>query len=185
MDIIQTSQSTSHNCSLSTCRTNSITTSCLISQRKGNPVQVGPFCFQFIRKGTHNIHPSPVRSLFPLEKTPGLISLLAGKPNSSTFPFTSLSFNARSPSKPDEEVTLNLTGEELAQGLQYGDTAGIKPLLDWLHGLQEIIHGRKRHDSWRISVGSGSQDLIYKVDPLLLSMPPCLWVEPTSDLCCG
>lgn len=92
-----------------------------------------------------------------------MISLLAGKPNASTFPFTSLSFNARSPSDPDSETTLTIDGAELTQGLQYGDTTGLKGLLDWLHGLQELSHGRKREEGWRIAMGAGSQDLIYKV----------------------
>jgi len=105
-----------------------------------------------------------VRSLYPLEKTPGLISFLAGKPNASTFPFTSLSFNARSPTRPHEESTLTIDGVDLAQGLQYGDTAGLKSLLDWIHGLQELNHGRRKGEGWRISIGSGSQDLIYKVN---------------------
>ena len=109
-----------------------------------------------------------VRGLFPLEKTPGLISLLAGKPNPTTFPFTELSFKTRSPTNPDEEISLTVDGDELKQGLQYSDTAGTKPLIDWLFGLQERFHDRKRGEGWRISVGSGSQDLIYKV----CSWPP-------------
>ena len=104
-----------------------------------------------------------VRSLYPLEKSPGLISLLAGKPNPSTFPFNSITVTAKSPLNPQEEVKLTLDGDDLAQGLQYGDTAGLKPLLDWIWGLQEVNHGRKRNEGWRISIGSGSQDLIYKV----------------------
>ena len=32
----------------------------------------------------------PVRGLFPLEKLPGMVSLLAGKPNAETFPFSSI-----------------------------------------------------------------------------------------------
>ncbi|PPQ92584.1 LOW QUALITY PROTEIN: hypothetical protein CVT25_007276 [Psilocybe cyanescens] len=121
--------------------------------------------------------PSAIRSLFPLEKTPGLISLLAGKPNASTFPFTSLSFNARSPINPGEETTLNISGDELAQGLQYGDTAGLKSLLDWLHGLQERNHGRKVDEGWKISVGSGSQDLIYKAVAAMVNPGDSVLVE--------
>lgn len=98
-----------------------------------------------------------------MEKTPGLISLLAGKPNPSTFPFNSLTFTAKSPSNPQEELKLTVEGDDLAQGLQYGDTAGLKPLLDWIGGLQEVNHGRKGNEGWRISIGCGSQDLIYKV----------------------
>lgn len=104
-----------------------------------------------------------VRGLFPLEKVPGVISLLAGKPNASTFPFTSLSFNARSPNNDGAERVINLNETDLAQGLQYGDTAGLKDLLEWIFHLQELNHGRQKEEGWRVSIGSGSQDLIFKV----------------------
>ena len=61
------------------------------------------------------------------------------------------------------DVKLNLDRDDLAQGLQYGDTAGLRLLLDWIGGLQEVNHGRKKNEGWRISIGTvnGSQDLIY------------------------
>lgn len=99
----------------------------------------------------------------PLESTPGLISMLAGKPNSSTFPFTSIQLTARSPMDPTKEQILTIGGKELDAALQYGPTAGIPSLLEWIWGLQEFAHGRKRGEGWRPSVGSGSQDIIYKV----------------------
>jgi tryptophan aminotransferase len=104
-----------------------------------------------------------VRSLYPLEEKPGLISLLAGKPNPSTFPFTSFSFTARSPINPNEASVLTIEGKELAQSLQYGPTAGEKQLVNWIEGLQEFSHGRKKNEGWRTSIGAGSQDLIFKV----------------------
>ena len=58
---------------------------------------------------------------------------------------------------------MTVDGDDLAQGLQYGDTAGLASLLNWFEGLQEVNHGRKKNEGWRISIGSGSQDLIYKV----------------------
>ncbi len=79
------------------------------------------------------------------------------------FPFTSFSFTARSPTDPSQETTTTIDGVDLAQSLQYGPTDGYKGLLEWLYGLQEKAHGRKKGEGWRISVGSGSQDLIYKV----------------------
>jgi tryptophan aminotransferase len=39
----------------------------------------------------------------------------------------------------------------------------LKKLTDWLYGLQEFNHGRKKSDDWRVSVGTGSQDLLFKV----------------------
>lgn len=110
-----------------------------------------------------------VRSLFPLERTPGLISLLAGKPNPTTFPLTKIQLTSRSPTNPGEEIVTEISGAKLAEGLQYGPSDGIPDFLNWLYGLQERSHGRKRGEGWRISVGSGSQDVIYKVRVLSLT----------------
>ena len=96
-----------------------------------------------------------------------MISLLAGKPNASTFPLTSIQLKARSPTEPGEEITTELNGDALAEGLQYGPTAGIPSLIDWVYGLQEREHGRKKDEGWRVSIGSGSQDVIYKVGWLI------------------
>ncbi|KAJ7212864.1 PLP-dependent transferase [Mycena haematopus] len=110
--------------------------------------------------------PSPIRSLFPLEATPGVLSLLAGKPNPTTFPFTSFSFTACGAPAEDgqltEEISLSLSGAELAAGLQYGPTGGMTPLVDWLYDLQRTVHGRERGEGWTLTVGSGSQDLLSK-----------------------
>ncbi|CAA7269549.1 unnamed protein product [Cyclocybe aegerita] len=134
------------------------------------------FYNDFLSDIAKNRRPSPIRSLFPLEKTPGVISLLAGKPNSLTFPFTSLSFTAVSPTSSDE-TTLTIDGAELQLGLQYSATEGLEPLLDWLHGLQEVNHGRKRGEGWRISVGCGSQDLIYKAINAMVNPGDSVLVE--------
>ena len=99
-----------------------------------------------------------------MEDTPGLISLLAGKPNPETFPFTSLSFTAKSPLADDQDVALTLDQEDLAEGLQYTATAGLPRLLDWLRGLQERQHGRCKDEGWDVAVGIGAQDLISKVN---------------------
>ncbi|TFK60560.1 hypothetical protein BDN72DRAFT_523316, partial [Pluteus cervinus] len=100
--------------------------------------------------------PSPIRSLLPLESTPGLISLLAGKPNATTFPFTSLSFTARSPVDDSPETAISLTETELEEALQYGATDGLKQLRNWIVGLQQLSHGRKLDGGWKVSIGSGS-----------------------------
>jgi len=111
-----------------------------------------------------------VRVLSPLADTPGLISLLAGMPNPETFPFTSLSFTAKSPLENDQDVTLTLDQEDLVEGLQYSAAAGLPRLLDWLKGLQERQHGRRKGEGWDITVGTGSQDLIYKVNLFPISI---------------
>lgn len=99
----------------------------------------------------------------PLEQRPGLISLLAGKPHTSTFPFTSLNFTFRDPADPQSELPVSLSQSELDEGLQYSPTVGISGLVEWAYGLQELAHGRKRGEGWKLSIGNGSQDLLYKV----------------------
>ncbi|KAJ6561723.1 PLP-dependent transferase [Mycena capillaripes] len=118
--------------------------------------------------------PSPIRSLLPLEATPGLLSLLAGKPNPTTFPFTSFSFTAHAPPSENgqpatEDIALSLSGAELAAALQYSATGGMAPLVDWLYDLQSTVHGRARGEGWTLSVGSGSQDLLSKAIIALLN----------------
>ena len=98
-----------------------------------------------------------------------MISLLAGKPNATTFPLTSVMIKSRSPTDPSAELTTEISGKMLADGLQYGPTAGLPDLINWVYGLQEHEHGRKKGEGWRVSVGSGSQDVLHKVSRL-----PCI-----------
>ncbi|KAF9446159.1 PLP-dependent transferase [Macrolepiota fuliginosa MF-IS2] len=133
----------------------------------------------FFSQNARERKPSAIRSLFPLEQTPGIISLLAGKPNPTMFPITSLSFSARSPTSSSltEEQSFTLSPEEMAIGLQYGATAGIPPLREWIYGLQEKNHGRKKGEGWSVFVGSGSQDLIYKAVQALVDDGDSVLIE--------
>lgn len=86
-----------------------------------------------------------------------MISLLAGKPNPATFPFSSLSV-ALKPIIPSDPIeTLVVESSALEEGLQYGPTAGLGGLVSWLEELQVLRHRREKNPSWRVSVGSGSQ----------------------------
>lgn len=100
-----------------------------------------------------------------------MISVLGGKPNPFSFPITGLTIDVRSAADPPgaPETPLTISSEALADGLQYGMTAGYGPLLDWLVGLQAYSHGRRDGEGWRISMSSGSQDAIYKVRILNLA----------------
>jgi len=132
--------------------------------------------------------PSPIRGLYPLEAKPGLISLLAGKPNAGTFPLTSVTLTSHSPTAPEKktQITTEIGGKQLAEGLQYGPTAGIPSLIEWVYGLQEKVHGRRKGEGWRVTIGGGSQDVIYKAvsslvnpgDPVLVESPVYAGVLP-------
>lgn len=112
-----------------------------------------------------------VRELLPLEQVPGVISVLGGKPNPFSFPITGLTIDVHSASDPPEEpgTPLTISSEALADGLQYGLTAGYGPLIEWLMGLQAYSHGRRDGEGWRISTSCGSQDALFKVRTLDLA----------------
>jgi tryptophan aminotransferase len=109
-----------------------------------------------------------VRGLLPLEQTPGVISLLAGKPNDAMFPFTSVQFTVPRPDS-SEQMLLKVDDDLLSRGLQYAQTSGIPSMVEWLTEFQEQEHGRRRQEGWRISVTAGSQDAIYKVRLVITS----------------
>ena len=68
---------------------------------------------------------------------------------------------ADAPTDPGTPIIIG--DQQLAAGLQYGATDGYKPLIEWLRGLQERSHKRQAGEGWRITMGSGSQDSLYKV----------------------
>lgn len=105
-----------------------------------------------------------VRSLMPLEQVPGIISMLAGKPNPSLFPITSISVTIRSPTADGSvEKVIDIQGSELQEALQYGATQGLPDMHRWFKGLQVAAHDRVPSSDWELSIGCGSQDLLYKV----------------------
>lgn len=93
-----------------------------------------------------------------------------GKPNPETFPITSFSFTARTPSADgtDPEREFTLKGKDLEEALQYGPTPGLPRLIKWLLGLQEEVHERVLGDDWTLTCGAGGQDLLYKVGSFIL-----------------
>ncbi|PWN48502.1 PLP-dependent transferase [Violaceomyces palustris] len=120
--------------------------------------------------------PSAIRSLFPAEQIPGMVSLLSGKPNSETFPLSKIHLELKpSPVNPEGEdgrpVTVTIEGDDLESALQYGPTSGLTKLVDWMEEFQSKVHARPRtsvkdtkdaSDRWRVSFGNGSQDLLTK-----------------------
>lgn len=116
--------------------------------------------------------PSAIRSLYPAEKIPGMISLLSGKPNASTFPVRKITLDLETPSVdgPAAISSVTISGNDLETALQYGPTDGIPRLVQWIESLQTRIHGVQRTGAqWRCSVGVGSQDSLTKVSKLRYS----------------
>ncbi|KIO34427.1 hypothetical protein M407DRAFT_64463 [Tulasnella calospora MUT 4182] len=132
----------------------------------------------FISNVSKARRPSPIRGLYPLESIPGMISLLAGKPAPQTFPVTSISVTVRSPFDLTQETQLTIKDEALAESLQYTATKGITSLVNWMDRLQQIYHNRySSGEGWGISVGTGSQDLLYKAFHALLNPGDPIFIE--------
>ncbi|PKI84591.1 tryptophan transaminase [Malassezia vespertilionis] len=128
-----------------------------------------------------------IRSLMPKENKPGLISLLAGKPNPAGFPFESISMTLK-PSAvkacgaDGKPLTITLEGDELNRVLQYG-SQNIDPALEaQLDPLIATVQGRDRKSGtpdgdFQIAVGSGSQDLLVKTLSAVLDPEDTVLVE--------
>ncbi|KAK2750375.1 putative secondary metabolism biosynthetic enzyme [Myotisia sp. PD_48] len=118
--------------------------------------------------------PGVIRSLLPLEALPGMISLVAGKPNPETFPFAKISISLK-----DSNETIVLEESDLRDALQYGLPAGNSELIQWFEELQIKVHGIDANDGWACCVGNGSQELIHRAfqvftdlgDPVLIETP--------------
>ncbi|PFH53412.1 hypothetical protein AMATHDRAFT_1465 [Amanita thiersii Skay4041] len=135
-------------------------------------VLIKEFYDDFLSNLAKSWTPSPVWDMLPLELKPGIISMLAGKPNPVTFPFTSVSLGVRPPdASPGDGKSLDITlsDEELASGLQYNLTIGMPALVDLITNLVKHVHCASDHEGWRVSLGPGSQDLLYKALFALLS----------------
>ncbi|KDE09685.1 hypothetical protein MVLG_00089 [Microbotryum lychnidis-dioicae p1A1 Lamole] len=131
----------------------------------------------FISDNGRKWTPSAIRGLLHREEIPGMISFLAGKPNPTTFPFSSISVTLKPIVPTAGPETLVVEGENLNESLQYGPTAGLKKLVTWLEDLQVMKHSRKKDGSWGVSIGSGSQDLINKAFHSLVNEGDTVLVE--------
>ncbi|TKY84609.1 hypothetical protein EX895_006511 [Sporisorium graminicola] len=119
-----------------------------------------------------NRMPSAIRSLFPAELIPGMVSLLSGKPNSETFPFQRILLELKPTIHPDGKTeTVAIEGSDLDIALQYSATSGLPKLVGWIEEFQSHVHARARTkqsnsskpgEVWRCSFGNGSQDLLTK-----------------------
>ncbi|KAJ7745551.1 pyridoxal phosphate-dependent transferase [Mycena maculata] len=125
-----------------------------------------------------------IRGLFPLEDIPGMISLLAGAPNPSTFPFESITMKLKptlagmpAPTGDDDHFNVTLECDELDEALQYGMTAGVTRFVEWLEAFQTHVHKRGPDGTWSVTVGAGSQDLMYKACEALIDVGDYVLVE--------
>ncbi|CAO3666757.1 hypothetical protein G6F70_007347 [Rhizopus microsporus] len=117
--------------------------------------------------------PSPIRALQPFLHDPNIISLGAGQPNPSTFPFKSMTVTLES------GETLQMDQQLFRRCLSYDLTSGLPQLNSWLRQLQEIEHKPKYKD-FALSIGVGSQDLLTKAFEMVIDPGTPILVEDPS-----
>lgn len=104
--------------------------------------------------------------------------MLVGRPNPHTYPFESISMSVKSPYGADSQSTkIELAGDDLFEALQYNQSWGLPSLVQWLTKLAQRLHAMAPNDGSRVSVGAGSQDLIYKAFTALINPGDTIFVE--------
>eukprot|EP00300_Choanocystis_sp_HF-7_P035084 c48357_g1_i1.p1 GENE.c48357_g1_i1~~c48357_g1_i1.p1 ORF type:complete len:444 (+),score=68.00 c48357_g1_i1:20-1351(+) len=127
---------------------------------------------RFFSKVSAARKPSPIRALMPLLRVPGMISLGAGLPNASVFPFEDLTIKLKS------GESMVLKGAVLNEALQYSASPGLPGLVAHLEALQARVHGPAAGAVPRaLAVTSGSQDGLTKAFSMLLDDGDSLIVE--------
>ncbi len=143
---------------------------------------------RFISRYAQSFPPSAIRALFKAETVPGMVSFLAGKPNPATFPVQSMSVTLKAHEEEGiaEPVTLEIDSKDLEDSLQYGSTSGLPKLNKWLEDLTTTLHGREvvqpqgeqdPRTEWRVTIGTGVQDLLSKTFSVLLNPHDSILVE--------
>ncbi|KAF8340328.1 pyridoxal phosphate-dependent transferase [Cantharellus anzutake] len=89
---------------------------------------------------------------------------------------------------PKSTLTIGGPGSsaDLSEALQYGFTQGHTDLVEWISDFQARAHQRPQDGSWKLSIGAGSQDLLYKAflaltnpgDSVLIEAPVYAGVIP-------
>ena len=110
--------------------------------------------------------------------------MLAGKPNPATFPFQYIHLGVRSPTDKTKIEEIAIQGDDLDAALQYGVTTGFTELVEWVKDLAAQVHGRDPDaEAWRVSLGPGSQDLLYKALNALVNPGDTVVVEGPTYPC--
>jgi DNA-binding transcriptional MocR family regulator len=126
--------------------------------------------------------PSAIRSLMPLLKIPGMISLGGGMPNPSTFPFKGLTVDMAN-AGDGGPTQYRIEGEDIGEALQYSATPGLPSLLRHLekirlafHTPRSAIDGASMDIARSTMITTGSQDALTKVS--------LFYFQSKKSICC-
>ncbi|ORX53549.1 PLP-dependent transferase [Hesseltinella vesiculosa] len=127
---------------------------------------------KFISEHSKARNPSSIRNLMPYMNRKDMISLGAGQPNPSTFPFATLTMTLK-----DGQV-IDVDPERLQHCLSYDATAGYAPLVAWLKELQQVEHHPQV--PYEMAIGAGSQDLLTKGLEMMISPGDAVLVDDVT-----
>lgn len=91
-----------------------------------------------------------------------------------------MTLSLRNPNSDSKGAATELVfqDEELSACLQYSVTPGLPALRKWLSLLTEEVHDRHpKEEGWRVTIGSGSQDLLHKAFYALLNPGESCFIE--------
>src|SRR5262245_58651428 len=112
------------------------------------------------------MEPSAIRAMTKLAATvgPGLISLAGGMPDPATFPLDRLA-----------EVAASEIRDHQGKNLQYGPTAGYRPLLDWICRYVARYNIQSTPDN--IMCATGSQQALDLITDVMIDPGDLIFVE--------
>lgn len=103
-----------------------------------------------------------MHAMAKLLRVPGMVNLAGGLPNASAFPFQSFSFTT------DAGDVVSFSQAETQQALQYSETEGLPPLVEWCRAHQQRMHSPP-YDDYSICVSTGSQDALVRCFEAMLN----------------
>ncbi|KAL0487478.1 kynurenine [Acrasis kona] len=105
--------------------------------------------------------PSPIRYLIGAQSK-SMYNLAGGLPNPTSFPIEKITLHMA------DKTEVQFEASDVQMALQYSNTEGIKPLIEWISEHQKLMHNISS-DKWDFIVTTGSQDALSKAFEMLIN----------------
>jgi kynurenine/2-aminoadipate aminotransferase len=114
---------------------------------------------RFLSKVSQLRQPSPIRYL--IARSQGMFRLAGGLPNPDSFPIKAITLHMHDGSD------VNMVDNDMIHALQYSNTEGILPMIEWVTQHQMLRHNMTG-DDWDVIITTGSQDAMSKTFEMLI-----------------
>jgi kynurenine/2-aminoadipate aminotransferase len=114
---------------------------------------------RFLSKISLLRQPSPIRYL--IARSHNMFRLAGGLPNPDSFPIKAITLHLRDGSN------VKMEDVDMIHALQYSNTEGIQPMIEWVKEHQIRRH-KIRGDDWDVIITTGSQDAMSKTFEMLI-----------------